>query len=63
MAADQDPTWMSDWKMITDEWPLTDPRFAAIGRLFHAANQKGRDQEANGESPGPLPAPYEVPDL
>lgn len=58
-------TWLSDWELITKDWDVVADaeKFSAIGRLFAAANQKGRQQAANGE-PNPLtPAEYDVPDL
>lgn len=55
-----DNTWMGDWELITRDWPLTDERFAAIGRLLHAANHTGRRQGANGEEIISVPE-YETP--
>jgi hypothetical protein len=57
-----EPSWMGDWELITRDWTLTDERFAAMGRLLHAANHRGREQGANGEEIISVPE-YEIPTL
>lgn len=57
-----EPTWMGDYELITGEWDIVADaeKFSAIGRLFHAANHRGREQGANGEEIIKVPE-YEVP--
>lgn len=59
-----EPTWMSDYELITGGWDFVADaeKFSAIGRLFHAANYDGRVRAARGESVKSIPE-YVVPEV